>query len=245
VVLVNNDVELDPGFLGALVAAADAHPGAASVASRMVVFGRRDVVDGAGDELYWHGMAYPRGRGEPVGDWAEPGEVFSASGGAALYRRAALDAIGLFDEDFFAYQEDVDWGFRARLAGWTCRYEPRAVAYHVGGGTTDSLAAAHPLVYRLNRRNGVALVLKNYPAASLARHGHQVLWALALGLAGSVGVGMLRVHLGAWAEAVRALPATLRKRRAVQALRTIPAAELERVVRRPAGWRLRPGAGSR
>jgi GT2 family glycosyltransferase len=197
-------------------------------------------MDGAGDELYWHGMAYPRGRGDPVARWEQPGEVFSASGGAALYRRAALDAVGGFDEDFFAYQEDVDWGFRARLAGWSCRYEPRAVAYHVGGATTGGQAAAHPLIYRLNRRNGIALVLKNYPARCLARHSHQVLLALVLGLAGSVRVGMLRVHLAAWGEAVAALPHTLRKRRAIQAARTIPVAELERVVRRPHGWRLRP-----
>jgi len=241
VALVNNDVELDPRFLETLLATLDAYPAAGSVAARMVVFRDRGVIDGAGDELLWSGTAHPRGRGEPVARWDEPGEVFSASGGAALYRGDALADVGLLDEDFFAYQEDVDWGFRARLAGWSCRYEPRAIAYHVGGGTTESKAAAHPLVYRLNRRNGVALVLKNYPARSLLRHGPLVLWAMTLALAGSVRVGMLRVHVQALAEAAGALPATLRKRRAVQASRRVQVAELERVVRRPRGWRLTPG----
>jgi GT2 family glycosyltransferase len=238
VALVNNDVELDPEFLATLVSALEADPAAGSIASRMVVFDDRERMDGAGDQLNWSGTAHPRGRGEPVARWDEPAEVFSACGGAALYRRAALDTVGTFDEDFFAYQEDVDWGFRARLAGWTCRYEPRAVAFHIGGATTERKAAAHPLVYRLNRRNGIALVLKNYPAASLLRHGPLVVYGMALALAGSLRVGMLRAHLGAFADASRMLPATLRKRRAVQATRRVSVGELERVVRRPRGWRL-------
>jgi GT2 family glycosyltransferase len=205
-----------------------------------VAFDDRTVMDGAGDQLYWSGDAFPRGKGEPVERWDEPAEVFSACGGAALYRGAALQAIGHFDEDFFAYQEDVDWGFRARLAGWTCRYEPRAIAYHVGGGTTESKAAAHPLVYRLNQRNGIALVLKNFPASCLLRYGPYVAWAMLLALGGSVRVGMLRVHLQALGEGLRALPATLRKRRAVQRLRRIDRAELERVVALPHGVKLKP-----
>jgi GT2 family glycosyltransferase len=238
VALVNNDVELDPGFLEALVETLESDRAAGSIASRMVVFDDRERMDGAGDTLNWSGTAHARGRGEPVTAWDEPAEVFSACGGAALYRRSTLDEIGGFDEDFFAYQEDVDWGFRARLAGWTCRYEPRAIAYHVGGATTERKAAAHPLVYRLNRRNGIALVLKNYPAASLLRHAHLVALSIALGLAGSLRVGMFRTHVAALAEAARMLPRTLDKRRAVQSLRRIDPAELDRVVRRPRGWRL-------
>jgi len=240
VALVNNDIELEPGFLSALVETLEAAPRAASAASRMVVFSDRERMDGAGDQLYWSGNAFARGRGEPVGGWAAPSEAFSACGGAALYRRAAFDAVGVFDEDFFAYQEDVDWGFRARLAGWTCVYEPRAIAFHVGGATTQSKAAAHPLVYRLNRRNGLVMVLKDYPRSCLVRYGHLVAWGVVLGLAGSVRVGMLRVHLAAFGDVLRGLPRTLRKRRAIQRARAVSRSELERVVRRPHGLRLTP-----
>ena len=83
-----------------------------------------------------------RGYGEvDVGQYDAPGEVFSACGGAALYRMAAFDDVGTFDGDFFAYLEDIDWGFRAQLRGWTARYEPSAVVHHVGGATTSRNAA--------------------------------------------------------------------------------------------------------
>ena len=164
-------------------------------------------LDGAGDALQWSSAASRRGYGEPDdGRYDEPGEVFSACGGAAVYRMAAFEDVGLFDGDFVAYLEDVDWGFRARLRGWTARYEPRAEVLHVGGATTSRNARFYG---RLQRRNQLLLVLKDYPARALAGHapavaGHHAAWLVA-----SARDGMLGEHVRALGEVARMLPATL------------------------------------
>src|SRR5204862_350597 len=81
------------------------------------------VLDGAGDSLTWFGGAWRIGHGEPDdGRFDSPRFVLSACGGAALYRRTALEEVGRFDASFFAYLEDMDWGVRAQLLGWRCRY---------------------------------------------------------------------------------------------------------------------------
>jgi len=86
------------------------------------------------------GLPYPRGRGDKdKGQYDKSEEVFAASGGASLYRAKMLEEIGLFDEDFFAYYEDVDISFRAQLAGWKVMYEPAAVAYHQIGATSSKI----------------------------------------------------------------------------------------------------------
>src|ERR1700720_2970238 len=86
--------------------------------------------------LSWRGGGRRRGHGEPdSGQYDRAEEVFGACGGAAIYRRAALAAVGGFDEGYFAYYEDIDWAFRAQLAGLRCRYVPTAVLYHRGSAT--------------------------------------------------------------------------------------------------------------
>ena len=103
----------------------------------MLRFDDRSVIDATGDTLRWSGIALQRGQGSSIA-WPDhwPERVFSACAGAALYRRSAFEEVGLFDEAFFAYLEDVDWGFRAQLAGHGCAYVPTAIAYHVGSATT-------------------------------------------------------------------------------------------------------------
>ncbi|HEX3872627.1 MAG TPA: glycosyltransferase family 2 protein, partial [Solirubrobacteraceae bacterium] len=161
IALLNNDLELEPDWLGELVGALDRHPGAASATGKLLNFHRRDEFDAAGDLMRWSGAPDQRGHGEPDrGQYDEPAAVFSPCAGAALYRRSALTEVGPFDEDFFAYMEDIDWGFRAQLAGYASRYEPAAVAYHVGGATT---ARDAPRYVALQRRNQILLVIKNYP----------------------------------------------------------------------------------
>jgi GT2 family glycosyltransferase len=229
VALLNNDVELDPDWLGEVVAALDEHPDAASATPKLLSYHDRDVLDGAGDDLSWSGVCTRRGYRRPdVGQYEAPEEVFSACGGAALYRRSALERIGLFDEDFFAYLEDVDWGFRARLAGFGCRYVPSSRAYHMGGATTDRIDG---LGVYLRRRNLIALVLKNYPARSLLRHLPDLLLEQVLGFVLSIAQGTLRSQLRAWRDALRQLPATLRKRRDIQRARVIAHPQLEAIVR--------------
>ena len=130
-------MELHADFLGELVTALDADARARRRRRRRCSsFDDRGVIDGAGDVLRWSGVVMPRGRGErDRGQYDDAAEVFSACGGAALYRRAAFDEVGPFDEAFFAQMEDVDWGFRARLLGYGCRYVPGAVVYHKGSAS--------------------------------------------------------------------------------------------------------------
>jgi GT2 family glycosyltransferase len=225
VALLNNDLELDPDWLGELVNALDRHPGAASATGKLLNFHRRGEIDAAGDLMRWSGMSDHRGRAEPDdGRYDAPAAVFSPSAGAALYRRACFEDIGLFDEDFVAYLEDVDWGFRAQLGGYTARYQPSALAYHVGGATTMSDAGRY---VALQRRNHLLVVLKSYPAGALVRHAPEVLLLQAGWLLASARDGILGAHLRGLADVVRLLPRMLKKRHTIQRERRVSLAELD------------------
>jgi len=138
-----------------------------------------------------------------------------------------LEHVGPFDEDFFAYLEDADWGFRSRLLGYGCRYVPTSRAYHMAGATTDRVS---DLGTYLRRRNVITLVLKNYPPRSLLVHLPELLLEQVLGFLLSARAGMVQAQLRAWRDAARQLPATLRKRRAVQRSRVIGHRELAPLV---------------
>lgn len=231
VALVNNDMELHEDFLGALVAGLDSEPAAASVTAKMLDLEARDLIDGAGDVLRWSGVVMPRGRGErDDGQYDIPAEVFSACGGAALYRRAALDEVGPFDEAFFAQMEDVDWGLRARLLGYGCRYVPGAIAYHKGSASMRGEGRPDPWFWGLAVRNCIWMWAKGYPGGALARHAHLLIAHELAGLYFAIREHMLRAQLAAWRDALRGLPRVLRQRREIQSSRRIGRAELERVI---------------
>ena len=161
VALVNADVELAPDWLARMAAALEAHPGAASVACKMLSLRDPTIVDDAGDVLRRDGVCEQRGRfGPDDGRWDTPGEVFGACAGAALYRRSAVVKASGFHEPYFAYLEDVDLALRLRLAGWTCRYEP-AVALHAAQGSSGALPGGAAF---LATRNTLVLVARFWPA---------------------------------------------------------------------------------
>jgi len=227
--LFNNDMELDPGCLGSLVEALDQHPGAGSAGAKLVSFHDRRVLDGAGDLFDWGGTGWRRGHGEiDDGRYEQPCEIFGACGGAALYRAAAIEQVGDFDESFFAFVEDTDWAFRARLAGWGCRYVPGAVAYHMGSATLGQ-GATEFTQYHL-WRNGIWLVAKDYPPAALLRHAPRLLYVQAAQLAVAARYGRLAVLRRAVRDALRASRAVRRRRRAVQATRVVGLRTLEEAV---------------
>jgi GT2 family glycosyltransferase len=233
VALLNNDIELEPDWLERLVDALAEHPEAASASGKLLRFYERDVIDAAGDGLRWSGAAINRGGGErDVGQYDRAEEVLTACAGAALYRRAALDAVGPFDEDFWAYLEDVDWGLRAQLLGYASRYVPRARGYHVRGATT----ARETPRYRLpQRRNAVWLLVKDYPASALVRHAPEIL-VLQLGVAvQDVRDGVFGATLRGWWQALAGLPRILRKRRAIQRSRRAGRERLDALVT-PEPW---------
>jgi hypothetical protein len=230
VLLLNNDVELDPGCFHELLAELAAHPQAAVVAAKLLDYHHRELLDGAGDRWSWGGEAHRRGQGErDTGQFDRAEDVFSACGAAALYRRSAVESVGPFDERFFANGEDTDWAFRANLAGYTCRYTPAAVVYHMGSATLGSGVSDFALFH--NWRNCIWIVAKNYPASSLLRHLPALALVQARNLAVSIRDRRLRLWLRAWTSALAGLPATLGLRREIQRSRKIRVSRLEALVR--------------
>ncbi|MGQ9904031.1 MAG: glycosyltransferase family 2 protein [Anaerolineae bacterium] len=165
VATLNNDTIADPGWLAELVRALDEDPRRGMAASLMVFSERPTMINSAGIAVDRLGIAWDRRGGQPVTESeSAPTPVFGACAGAALYRRAMLDEIGLFDEDFFAYLEDVDLAWRAQWAGWDAVYVPTARVLHCHSATAGE---GSPFKRRLLGRNKVWLILKNYPLPHL------------------------------------------------------------------------------
>lgn len=164
VALFNNDAVAHKDWLKALVLALGGHD-QAGIATCKLLSSDKAHVDSTGDQYSTWGLPFPRDR-DVAADKAhnKPEEVFSASGGASLYRSAMLQEIGLFDEDFFAYYEDVDISFRAQLAGWKVLYEPKAEAYHATGTTSGKIKGF--TTYQ-TFKNQPLVLWKNVPARLL------------------------------------------------------------------------------
>jgi GT2 family glycosyltransferase len=167
VIALNNDTRPDPEWIESLVEAA-ADPGVGMVASQIVKWTEPDILDSAGIEVDRAGIAWNRGWAQPSSTAAEACEVFGPSAAAALYRREMLDEIGLFDEDFFMYYEDVDIAWRAQRAGWRCRYQPSARVLHWHSATAQK--SPQFKTFHIGR-NKIWTIFKNYDWPDL-------LWAL-------------------------------------------------------------------
>jgi GT2 family glycosyltransferase len=224
VALINTDVVLANDWLERTEAVLRDDPGAGSVACKMLSLRDPTRVYDAGDILRRDGACEQRGRFLlDDGRWDEPGEIFGACAGAAVYRRSAVLGVGGFDERYFAYLEDVDLALRLRLAGWTCRYLP-VVALHAGEGSSPQLAGGHDA---LVTRNTVILVTKSFPARWLGYVAYrQAGWAWH-----ALREGRLLAHGRALASAAPLLAGALRARRK---LRTEALVSIEEAVpRRP------------
>lgn len=174
VVLLNNDTEVEPGWLGPLVAALDRDPAIAAAQPKIRWLkdrGRFDYSGGAGGLIDRFGYPYCRGRlfetlETDTGQYdAAPPDIFWASGSASIYRRSALDRVGLLDEDFFMHMEEIDLCWRLRLSGRRVVAVPAALVYHLSGG---SLPAGNYHKMYLNHRNSLLMLWKNYSLATLA-----------------------------------------------------------------------------
>jgi len=219
VALVNTDVVLVPDWLERMIAALESDSGAASVACKMVDLRDAGLLYDAGDVLRRDGACEQRGRFErDDGSFDEPGEVFGACAGAALYRRSVLLDAGGFDERYFTYLEDVDLALRMRLAGWRCRYEP-VVARHAGEGSSVKLS--NPLHFWVER-NTLLLLAKAFPARWLPWIAYRQLgWAWH-----AQRNGRLRAHLRGALAALPLMPSMLRDRRALRQAARVPLDEV-------------------
>lgn len=165
VLLLNNDTEAAPDLVGELLAAIRRSKRIFAVGAKMIQMYHRELMDDAGDMYSLMGWACQRGVGRSSRGYNRPMEIFSACAGAAIYRRAVFGEIGLFDEAHFAYLEDIDVCYRAKIYGYHNRYCPTAVVYHVGSGTSGSKYNAFKV--RLTARNNVYLNYKNMPLLQL------------------------------------------------------------------------------
>ena len=165
VILLNNDTEPQPDYVKEMVKAIERSPKTFSVSSKMIQLYHKDLMDDAGDMYSVLGWAYQRGVGQKSSGYNKACRVFSACAGAAIYRREVFDKIGGFDEDHFAYLEDIDVGYRAKICGYENWYCPKAVVYHVGSGTSGSKYNSFKV--KLAARNNLYLNYKNMPLLQL------------------------------------------------------------------------------
>jgi GT2 family glycosyltransferase len=221
---LNNDAEVHPFWLKELVGALEGDHRVGSAASKILLYDDPTSVNSAGDEFSLFGIAYHRRLRQGDAEFfQEPCYVFSACAAAALYRRELFARIGGLDEAFFAYQEDVDLGFRAQLAGYRCVFVPGALAYHRYHASSSRV---RNLRIYLNQRNKYFVLIKNLPMRPfllclpliLSFEGFCFLRALVGG------------HLPAYFRAVREtcalFPEMLRYRRPIQAVRVVSDAYL-------------------
>lgn len=229
VALLNPDAFPEANWLEQLMKAANRHPQSASFGSRQINDGDKKIVDGLGDVYHVSGLVWRHGYGRLYRpENLEDSEIFSPCAGAALYRLEALNAVGGFDEDFFCYVEDVDLGFRLRLAGWKSIYVPAAVVMHVGGSSTGGRHSNFSLYH--GHRNLVWAYVKNMPSflfwiflpIHIVLNIVTIVWFIFRGK----GAIILKAKM----DAVKGLPKILDKRKQVQIKRKALVSDILRIL---------------
>ncbi|MGH9552268.1 MAG: glycosyltransferase family 2 protein [Terriglobales bacterium] len=230
VALLNNDTIVDEGWMAELVNALHTHPEIGSAGCKMLAYDDRTVLDGAGDGYRRGGLPGRIGHRErDTGRFDVERYILGACGGAALYRKSVFAEVGLFDEDYFAYLEDVDFGLRAQSAGFKCLYVPSAIVYHLGCGTTGSGYSS--LVVRLSAQNNWNTIVKNIHSSLFWKFLPEILYWQFYYLAVVVARGG---QLWPWLQgtygAVRLLPGMLRKRRQIESMRKVSLRYMETII---------------
>lgn len=219
VALLNPDAFAAPEWLENLLQAAQAHSTAAAFGSRQLCHENPNRLDGIGDCYHASGMAWRQGHGQPQQTrHLVAQEIFAPCAAAALYRRAAIMALGGFDESYFCYMEDVDLGFRLRLAGHSARYVPTAVVRHVGSATSGGQHSDFAVFH--GHRNMVWTFVKNMPSPLLWL---LLPWHLAANLAALViftARGQGKTILRAKWQALQGLKHAWRQRQTIQRQRS-------------------------
>jgi GT2 family glycosyltransferase len=226
--LLNADAFPEPDWLENLLDAAETIP-KAFFASRQIQANNPKILDGEGDAYHISGLAWRRNYGSPVQEKYSVEEIFSSCAAAALYPRQAFLDAGGFDEDYFAYHEDIDLGFRLRLRGLRCFLVPNAVVHHVGSASTgkhSDFAIYH------GHRNLVWTYLKNMPK--------MLLWIflplhLVANLATLVRFSLSGHGKAIWRaklDAVKGLGSVLAKRNHIQRNREVSISAIYRIMER-------------
>jgi hypothetical protein len=224
--LLNNDAWVEPNWLAELVAAVERDP-------RLGMADRPEIINSTGVCVDRSGISWDRSSGKEARRTdCEPGAVFGPCAGAALYRRAVFEDVGLFDEDFFAYLEDVDLAWRARWRGWQAVYVPSARVYHVHSGTARE---GSPLKTYLLARNKIQLIAKNYPMPQVIIFLPLIVFYESLSLFSALMRQRNGSALRGRLAGLGLLPRALAKRRALWSRPHVSGGEMLRMLE-PAAW---------
>ncbi|MCH1982203.1 glycosyltransferase family 2 protein [Ruminococcus sp. OA3] len=161
VILLNNDTETEPDFVKELLNDIKHRKKAFSCAAKMLNMYQPELIDDAGNYYNALGWAFAAGKGQNEKKYDTPRRIFASCGGAVIYRRELLDVTGLFDEEHFAYLEDMDIAYRANILGYQNWFCPKARVYHAGSGTSGSRYNLFKVRY--SSRNNIYLIYKNMP----------------------------------------------------------------------------------
>jgi GT2 family glycosyltransferase len=230
--VLNSDTELETGCVEALWTCIETDQEMGVTTPKILLYDKKDIIDAAGLTVYPDGLSIGRGRLEPQERYTQREEVFFGSGCASLYRREMLNEIGLFDADFFAYAEDTDLGWRARLSRWKAFYVPEAVVYH---HHSKEFGAYSPMKAFLVERNRIWVAWKNFPLPILCLWPFYTLWRYFYqGFGAMVGRGasgrfgresspllLVTILIKAYLSGLIGLPGILRKRKDVQSKKKI------------------------
>lgn len=228
IVTLNNDAIAEPSWLEELVKAVEDDDSLGMAASKMLFYDWPDVINSTGISLDRAAIAWDRLGGQPADrSETEPVEIFGPCAGAALYKRSMLQDIGLFDEDFFMYLEDVDLAWRGRLRGWRCLYVPTAEVRHVHSASSVEGSA---FKNRLLGRNKIWTTIKNCPAPDFYLYLPAIIFYDLLSMPYSVLVRGNFANLQGRIDGLRMISSALRKRSEIQRRRRASSAELAAVV---------------
>lgn len=223
----NNDAEAEPDFLKNLVEglAKRQDEGFAMAAPRVTFQANPGLINSVGQFIGPDGIGRDRGFRQPDGPAFDTGlEIFGPAGVAALYRREIFNKIGLLDETFFLYSEDVDFNYRAQLAGYRCIYVPLARVAHRGSATARTIS---PKATRLASRNGLLAIVKNVPGRVLIKMLPWIVAGQLYQLVLFARQGQLGGALQGKLDLIELLPLTLEHRKSIQTRRKLTPRQFE------------------
>jgi len=234
---LNNDTKVDPYWLEELVKVAEMHEGVGSVAPKILFYHARNLICCVGIRICKDCNAKERGRlEEDNNQYENVEEVFGPTAAAALFRREMLEEIGLFDEDYFAYYEDVDLAWRGRLAGWKCMYVPKAIVYHILAGTSKQFSTFKAYYSERNRIWNMIKFLPIHMIILSIWYSIMRYFLLIYGIRVGKGAAsfleresawtMVTTVMRAYVDAFRALPQVLKKRRQIQVIKKVNNAQI-------------------
>ncbi len=228
IVLLNNDTIATNSWLDELVGFLERNPNVCFAVSKMLDYYNHQIIDSCGDAYLAGGKAVRIGNGKKDGlFFKQPYEVFGASAAASIYRRSSLIAVGLFDDDYFSYYEDVDISCRLRLSGYTCFFVPSAIIYHIRGHTGGKISK---LVAFWVVRNCFITIIKDLPSAHMRHNWFKIATTLIRMISYYAIHGVGPAAFRGLVSGLICMPVTLHKRQTIQKARRITDVEWSNLI---------------